>query len=122
MTEKRKLLFSVTKDDFTFQPYKGRGKGGQHRNKVETCMRIIHKESGAVGQSCDERSQVQNKRIAFKRLTQHQKFKNWLKLKAAAVECGMYEIERMIEKAVDEAMEEKNLKVEVFENGRWVTK
>jgi len=117
---KRKLLFSVTKKDFILQPFKASGAGGQHRNKVETAMRIIHKESGAVGQSSEERSQSQNKRIAFRRLVEHKKFKTWMKLKAAAVECGMYEIERMIEVAVEDAMKEENLKIEVFENGRWI--
>ena len=112
---KKELLFSITKKDFDVQTFNTGGPGGQNQNKREMGVRIVHRESGAVGESREERSQHQNKKIALKRLTEHPKFKIWHNRKVMEVIEG-----KTIEQKVDEMMEEKNIKVEVKNGGKWI--
>ena len=44
------------------------GPGGQHRNKVETHAEILHTPTGLLGQAGERRSQIENKRVALRRL------------------------------------------------------
>ncbi|MEO8456683.1 MAG: peptide chain release factor-like protein [Chloroflexota bacterium] len=48
--------------------YKSSGPGGQHRNKVETAVRVHHTPSGVSGQGEETRSQEENRRHALSRL------------------------------------------------------
>jgi protein subunit release factor B len=66
----KELLLSVTLKDCDVQTKRGSGKGGQNRNKRDTAVRIVHRASGAVGESQEQRSQLQNKRAAFLRMAQ----------------------------------------------------
>ena len=112
----RELLFSITKKDFEIQTFRCGGHGGQNVNKVETGVRIINKESGAVGESRQERSQYQNKRTAFKRLAESQKFKEWHNRKIYEVLANI-----TIEQAVDKMMASENIKVEIKDDtGKWI--
>lgn len=112
----KKLLFSVTKNDFRIDTFRSGGKGGQHQNKTESGVRITHIESGAVGESREERSQHQNKKKALERLVRSDKFQKWIKKKSAEVLGVHAEVERKVEKSMDES----NLLIEGQLDGRWV--
>jgi len=112
---KKELLFSVTKKDLDVQTFRSGGKGGQHQNKTDSGVRIIHKESGAVGESREQKSQYQNKRIALKRLTENIKFKLWLNRKATEIID-----KKTLDQRVEEMMSGDNIKMEIQENGKWV--
>lgn len=112
----KEFLFSLTKKDFEVQTFRCSGAGGQNINKRDTGVRIIHKESGATGESREERSQLQNKKNAFKRLTNTAIFKLWLQKKVFELSCDEKEIERKI----DRAMSPENLKIEIIDDGKWV--
>ena len=57
-----------TDGDIIFEKFHSGGKGGQHVNKVESGVRLIHKPTGITVTSTDERSQFMNKKIAMKKL------------------------------------------------------
>jgi len=50
------------------QAHRASGPGGQHRNKAETAVRLVHRPSGVTVEGKDERSRTQNLRIALQRL------------------------------------------------------
>ena len=108
----RELLFSVTKKDLKITWFSGKGGGGQYRNKHRNCCRIQHRDSGVIVTGQDERSQKQNLKNAFLRLTRHPDFKNWLRIKTSEVTMDKIEFEREVQRAVDEMMKPENLKIE----------
>jgi len=112
---KKELLFSICKKDFNIQTFKSGGPGGQHQNKTDSGVRIIHSVSGAVGESRTDKSQYRNKKLALKRLTESKKFKIWMTQKVYEVTTG-----KTIEQRVDESMVRENLKVEIKNSkGNW---
>lgn len=50
------------------EPTRGSGPGGQHRNKVETGIRLTHPPSGIAVVATNHRSQSQNLTEAYQRL------------------------------------------------------
>lgn len=69
----------MTLADCEVQTFRSGGKGGQNQNKRETGVRVIHPPSGARGEARDERSQLQNKKLAFCRMAETAEFKNWVR-------------------------------------------
>jgi hypothetical protein len=80
MKKNRKHVFSVTAKDLRIDTFRAGGKGGQNQNKVNSGVRITHDASGAVGESREHRDQLQNKKAAFKRMTESKEFQSWIAL------------------------------------------
>lgn len=112
----KKLIARITKKDLDVQTFRSGGPGGQHQNKKDTGVRIIHRESGARGESREHRSQLQNRRAALERLTRTVEFKLWIARMAAHQITG-----KTLEERVDELMQPHNLRIEgVGPDGKWV--
>ena len=111
----KEILFSVTPSDCRWDYFRGSGKGGQKRNKTENNVRCTHIASGAVGVSGDTRSQHKNKRIAFIRMSETEKFKTWHRLECARRTFD----EQKARNEVEESLRPIFLRQEVFKDGEW---
>lgn len=107
----REKILSVTLADCDVDTFRAGGNGGQNQNKRETGVRITHRASGAVGESREQRSQLQNKRTAFRRMAETAKFKAWLRVATGRA--------ALAETQVKKDMDPKNLRFEGRETGTW---
>lgn len=113
--KKKEKIFSLSKKDFEIQTFRSGGAGGQHQNKTDSGVRIIHKDSGSVGESRNFKSQYQNKREALKRLVESKKFKLWVNKRIFEITGG-----KTLEQRVEEQMTGDKIKVEIVnEQGKW---
>lgn len=112
----KELLFSVTVQDCRVDFFTVGGNGGGGKDTSSTGVRVVHVASGAVGRAVDTRSQLKNKQLAFRRMAESQGFKSWAKVEASRL-TGRPSVEQQVE----EAMEPRNLKVEMMsDTGAWV--
>ena len=56
----------IRPEDCEYQTFRSGGPGGQYQNTTESGIRIIHKPTGLVAESRQERSQAQNKETCLK--------------------------------------------------------
>ena len=97
-------LMSLDRSHFEWQFFRAGGKGGQKQNKTSSACRCVHPPSGAVGESREERQQIQNRRIAFRRCVESKQFQVWLKLQI----CDL-------EGRVDAWMAPQHIKIETYD-------
>jgi protein subunit release factor B len=111
----RQKLFSVTLKDCEVKTMRAGGKGGQHQNKTESAVRIVHPPSKAVGECREYREQIRNKRMAFKRMVETKEFKNWVRIEGLRESGELRKIEDQVEKEM-----RYNTKTELVVDGEWV--
>ena len=115
MTDREPAL-RITKNDLEIQTFRSGGPGGQHQNKTESGVRIIHRASGAVAESRSERSQLQNRRIALERLSRHPKLVLWVKIQLGLA----LDIEAQANEYADrEIANREHTVVEYWQAGKW---
>jgi len=73
------------------------GPGGQHRNKVETGVRLKHRETGTMVMARERRSQSANREEAYKRMAEKLERLNHRRKPRIATRPGGRAIERRLE-------------------------
>lgn len=115
----KKILFSVTGNDFEMQTFSVGGPGGGGKDTSNSAVRLIHKDSGAVGEGRETRSNTQNRKAAFVHLVNSKKFKDWHKLECArrlgrAVPETPEEIMARVDKMIEDGLRDGSIVVEEF--------
>jgi protein subunit release factor A len=110
---KTKIL-SITIHDCRVDTFRSGGKGGQNQNKRETGVRVTHPPSGAVGESREHRTQLENKRAAFGRMARHARMTFWINRQT-------FDSVRFDESTIrDMTIRPEDFRVEQRVHGKWV--
>lgn len=67
------LDFATLQRESRIDVYRAAGAGGQHVNRTESAVRMVHLPSGVVVTASDTRSQIRNREIALERLIERLK-------------------------------------------------
>jgi protein subunit release factor A len=110
----KERILSVTLKDCRVDTFRCGGKGGQKQNKTSSGVRVVHPPSGAVGESREERSQLQNKKKAFLKMAHSSKFQAWIKRQQGTDTLAVAECNRL-----EMAIGRRNIQTEVYRNGQW---
>lgn len=113
MSSSKEPFFSITARDCEWSYTRGTGAGGQKRNKTSSAVHCIHKASGAHGYSESSRSQLDNRKDAFKKMAETDKFKRWIHIEYMKRTGEYLEAERQLEKSLTK------VRLEVKIDGRW---
>lgn len=62
--------YSLDTRELRLETYRDSGPGGQHRNRRDTAVRVIHIPTGIIVTNADQRSQYQNKQVALQRMAE----------------------------------------------------
>lgn len=73
----RELIHQATRKDFRVDWFSGTGAGGQHRNKHQNCVRLVHIPTGLMTTGQEYRDRPANMRAAFKKMAK-QLVDHWL--------------------------------------------
>lgn len=68
--EKHQTDFESLERDCDLEFFVAGGPGGQHRNKVETAVRLTHRPTGLVVTATERRSQSANREAAYERMAE----------------------------------------------------
>lgn len=68
LDERRRDAPRLDRSTVRVDTMRGSGPGGQHRNKTDSGVRLVHHETGIIVTATEDRSQHVNREVAWKRL------------------------------------------------------